>query len=42
MGRAVHEALLALIARAAGVSPEGAGERLETLRREGRYLRDLY
>lgn len=42
MGRAVHEALLALIARAAGVSPEGAGERLETLRCEGRYLRDLY
>lgn len=42
MGRAVHEALLALIARAAGVGPESAGDRLETLRREGRYLRDLY
>ncbi len=42
MGRAVHEALLALIARAAGVDPEGAEERIETLRREGRYLRDLY
>ena len=42
MGRAVHEALLALIARAAGVDPEVAEERLETLRREGRYLRDLY
>ena len=42
MGRAVHEALLELIARAAGVSPESAAEQVETLRREGRYLRDLY
>ena len=42
MGRAVHEALLELIARAAGGDPESAGERLDALRREGRYLRDLY
>jgi len=42
MGRAVHEALLDLIAAQTGVEREEAGERLEDLRRDGRYQRDLY
>ncbi len=42
MGRAVHEALLDLIAAQTGGDREAAGERLEGLRRDGRYQRDLY
>jgi sulfite reductase (NADPH) flavoprotein alpha-component len=42
MGRAVHTALLEVIAREAGLDQEDAAERLDTLRQEGRYLRDLY
>ena len=42
MGRAVNAALLEVIAREAGLDQETAAERLDTLRRDGRYLRDLY
>ncbi len=42
MGRAVHEALLGVIAREAALDPESAALRLEDLRRAGRYQRDLY
>ena len=42
MGRAVDAALLKVISRAAGIDEENAAERLDTLRRDGRYLRDLY
>jgi sulfite reductase (NADPH) flavoprotein alpha-component len=42
MGRAVNAALLEVIAREAGIDQETAAERLDTLRRDGRYLRDLY
>ena len=42
MGRAVHEALLDLIAAQTGGDRQQAGERLDDLRRAGRYQRDLY
>ncbi|WP_295392422.1 flavodoxin domain-containing protein [uncultured Thiodictyon sp.] len=42
MGRAVHEALLDLIAAQTGSDREDAGEQLTALRRDGRYQRDLY
>ncbi len=42
MGRAVHEALLELIAAQAGGDREDAAQRLDSLRQDGRYQRDLY
>jgi sulfite reductase (NADPH) flavoprotein alpha-component len=42
MGRDVEESLLGIIAAQAGLDREGAAERLEALRRDGRYSRDVY
>ena len=42
MGQAVQEALLALIEREANCDRETAQDHLDTLRRDGRYQRDLY
>ena len=42
MGQAVQEALRALIEREASCDRETAQEHLDTLRRDGRYQRDLY
>ena len=42
MARDVEEALLGIIAEHAATDRDGASERLEALRREGRYARDVY
>ncbi|TCT24148.1 assimilatory sulfite reductase (NADPH) flavoprotein subunit [Thiobaca trueperi] len=42
MGRAVHEALLDVIAHERGIDHESADDTLNTLRQDGRYQRDLY
>ncbi|SFN40564.1 sulfite reductase (NADPH) alpha subunit [Dokdonella immobilis] len=42
MARDVEKALLAILAEHAATDHDGASERLEALRREGRYARDVY
>lgn len=42
MARDVEEALLDILAEHAATDRDGAAERLEALRREGRYARDVY
>jgi sulfite reductase (NADPH) flavoprotein alpha-component len=42
MARDVHDALVDVFAEHGGVDREGATERLEVLRQEGRYARDVY
>ena len=42
MAHDVEEALLGIIAEHAATDRDGASERLEALRREGRYARDVY
>jgi sulfite reductase (NADPH) flavoprotein alpha-component len=42
MAKDVNHALIRVIADQAGIDEEAASAKLDTIRRDGRYLRDVY